>query len=475
MRKSSVRTKIISIIVVSLVVTILVILFVSTRIQRNNLQSANEKTLATSTAMLNITIRNLMLNGEAPIAVRTITDLQNVQDLKEVEIYRTDGSRAFHDHTTLETVNRNLKKPFFKRTARLPNKVIDNDYFRAVLESETPRRVELKSRREMEYYFPILNLPECRACHGAGHFVRGVAYFRLSTRKVHEQIVESNVILAGIFIAAGTFLGIVLVLFLKRVIVLPLLQIGNAVRRVAGGDLQTRVSVRSRDELGELGDEINTMIKGLEERFHLSKYVSKGTQALIREKGGAAGEGERRQLTTLFSDIRSFTAFAEKHPPQDVVENLNRILQAQAEVVERWGGDVDKFVGDAVMALFTDPYRAVQCAYQMVRAVVAVDREYGTGLFVGVGMSSGEVILGNVGGANRLEYAAIGDAVNLASRLSGIAKPNMILLSEDIVESLPGKVRAKLIPGRKIKGKSARVNFYVLESVLDEHTGRWIS
>ena len=65
--------------------------------------------------------------------------------------------------------------------------------------------------------------------------------------------------------------------------------------------------------------------------------------------------------------------------------------------------------------------------------------------------------------------------MNLASRLSGIAKPNMILLSEDIVESLPGKVRAKLIPGRKIKGKSARVNFYVLESVLDEHTGRWIS
>ena len=178
---------------------------------------------------------------------------------------------------------------------------------------------------------------------------------------------ESNVILAGIFIAAGTFIGIVLVFFLKGMIVLPLLQIGNAVRRVAGGDLQTRVAVGSRDELGELGDEINTMIKGLEERFHLSKYVSKGAKAHIREKGGAAGEGERIRLTALFSDIGSFTAFAEKHPPRDVVENLKRILQAQAEVVERWGGDVDRFVGDAVMALFTDPYRAVQCAYQMVR------------------------------------------------------------------------------------------------------------
>jgi adenylate cyclase len=474
LRKVSIRTKIIGVIIAALLVTILTIIFVSSNNQRNNLQAQNEKTLSTSTTMLNLTIRNLMLNGEAPIAVSTLSDLQKVRDLEEVEIYRTDGSRAFHDYATLQRVNQNLKRTVFGKTERLPDRTVDNEHFRAVLESNSPKRVELVNPRAMDYYFPILNLPECRTCHGADHVVRGVSYFRISTQKVHERIIESNAILAGIFVAAGLFIGLVLVVFLKRVIVNPLLEIGGSVRRVAGGDLTARVNVVRGDELGELGNEINAMIKGLEERYRLSKYVSKTTDEHVRSRGGEAAGGERRRLTILFSDIRSFTPYAEKNPPQQVVDTLNRILQAQAETVERWGGDVDKFIGDAVMATFSNEFKAAQCAYHMVRSVVEIDRRFGTGLRVGIGVSTGEVIQGSIGSETRLEYAAIGDTVNLASRLSRLAKADMVLLSESSVEALSGKVQAKLVPGQLIKGKTGTVNFYVMERVFDESARRWV-
>lgn len=472
MRKVSIRVKIITVIVLSLLVTILVILYVSTSNQRENLLLANEKTLTTSTAMLNVTIKSLMLSGEAPLAVQTLEGLQKIQDIEELEIYRTDGSRAFHDYETLETVNMNLKGDVFEKTERIPNRTVDNNAFQEVLATSSPERVELRSTREMEYYFPILNVPECRECHGSDHFIRGIAYFRISTKSVFEQINKATILLSGVFIVAGIIISIILVLFIKRIVISPVLQIGTTVNRVGRGDFDARVPVRSMDELGQLGNEINQMIQGLEERFHLSKYVSKTTENLIRQRRKIEKVGERQNLTVLFSDIRNFTRYSDENPPEKVIEILNKILQAQAEMVEQFQGDVDKFIGDAVMALFTDEYMAVQCAYNMVRAVRNVDRQYNSGLCIGVGVNSGEVILGNIGSETRLEYAVIGDVVNVASRLSGLAKPNMILISETTMKQVEGKVKAKLISDQQIKGKIRSINFYVVQAVQDEKTGR---
>ena len=474
MKHLSIRLKIISVVILSLLLTILVILYVTTKNQRDNLLLANEKTLTTSTAMLNVTIRNIMLNGEAPIAVRTVENLQTIQDIEEIEIYRTDGSRAFHDYMTLEIVNRNLGKKIFKKTKRIPNKTIDNDHFREVLDTNAPKRVELRSVKEMEYYFPILNVPDCRKCHGSDHFVRGVAYFRLSTKSVYNQIRNANILLSGVFVVAGIIISTVLVIFLKRTIIFPILSIGGTVKMVGTGDFEARVPVRSGDELGQLGNEINQMIQGLEERFHLSKYVSRTTENLIRQRGEIRRAGERQSLTVLFSDVRQFTRFSEENPPDEVIETLNRILQVQAETVERFQGDIDKFIGDAVMAIFTDEYTAVQCAYHMISSVRAIDREYGTGLRVGIGINSGEVVLGNIGSERRLEYAVIGDVVNVASRLSGLARPNMILISESVMQKLEGKVKVKRISDQQIKGKLEKISFYVVQGIIDVEKNRWL-
>ncbi len=474
MKKFSIRLKIITVIVLSLLLTILVILYITTKNQRENLLFANEKTLTTSTAMLNMTIRNLMLNGEAPIAVRTLENLQSIQDIEELEIYRIDGSRAFHDYKTLQTVNRNLGKQVFKETERIPDKAIDNEHFKEVLVINAPKRVELKHTREMEYYFPILNVPECRKCHGSDHFIRGVSYFRISIKSVFDQIRSSNILLSGVFIVAGIIISLVLVLFLKRTVISPILTIGGIVNRVGKGNFEARVPVKTGDELEQLGDEINRMIQGLEERFHLSKYISKTTENLIRQRGEIHTEGERQTLTVLFSDIRQFTRFSDNNPPEKVINTLNRILQAQAEVVEECEGDIDKFIGDAIMAIFIDEYTAVQCAYRMISAVRRADKELNTGLYVGIGINTGEVVLGNIGSENRLEYAVIGDVVNVASRLSSMAGPNMILISESVMQKVGDKVKAKLIRDQQIKGKNQKINFYVVQQIMSERTRKWM-
>jgi adenylate cyclase len=163
------------------------------------------------------------------------------------------------------------------------------------------------------------------------------------------------------------------------------------------------------------------------ERLELSKYVSRSTDELVT-RGGHQGIGEKKSITVLFSDIRNFTAFSDKNDPETVITELNKILQAQADIVVSNGGDIDKFVGDEVMAIFDNPYNAVKSAYQMIKAIVNLNRENSTSLYIGIGINSGEVLAGNIGSNDRREYAVIGDTVNVASRLCNLAKPNMILI-----------------------------------------------
>ncbi|UCB46004.1 MAG: HAMP domain-containing protein [Spirochaetota bacterium] len=474
MRRVSIQLKTILGVIIPLFVTILAILYVSATNGRDNLLESSEKTLTINTAILNATIRNLMLEGEAPIVVRTMTSLQMVQDIEELELYRVDGTRAFHDYETLETVNANLEMVMFERTERLPLKTIDNENFRNAIETNSPKKVDMRSRREMEYYFPILNVPECRKCHGSDHFVRGVTHVRISTKSVYDQIRNATFLLIAVFVASGIIIAVILFIILRRIIIRPLLEIGTGVRKVGEGNFDIEMPVKSNDEVGELSTEINNMIKGLEERFHLSKYVSSATERLIKRRGEFKSDGEKQQATVLFSDIRNFTRYAESHSPREVIETLNRILEVQAVAVERYNGDIDKFIGDAIMAIFDNEYDAVCCAYNMVQSVIKVDKEFNTGLSVGIGMSSGEVISGNIGSESRLEYATIGDTVNVAARLSALAKSNMILITENLMDELKGSIEAMLIPHQTIKGKMEKVSFYVVQSVYNKTTEKWM-
>ncbi len=450
-----------------LIINIPVIYF-SVDNQKIHLLNLAKKDLYVYTEILNNSIKSVMLSGEAPIAISTMKAMKSISALKEVEIYRKDGDVAFYDYDTLTFVNNYQNKILFEKTERVSEKITYNKYFQQAVSEEREQFNELIKEREIEYFFPISNDGDCQKCHGSHEesgSIRGIANFKISTSDIYNDIDKATKILIILFISAGITLAILLILLLQKIIINPLLKIGKTVNKFGEGNLDLKVELKNRDELGDLANKINDMFKRIIERFELSKFVSKSTDDMIKRGKIVDKEGEKKIITVLFADIRGFTTFSEANPPDVVIENLNRILQAEANIVDSHGGDIDKFVGDELMAIFNDEYKAVKCAYEMIIDVKKINKKFNTPLYIGIGINTGEVIAGNIGSKNRLEYAVIGDTINLASRLCSIAKTNMLLISQSTYEKVKENVKAKLITDQKIKGKTGSVNFYVVQSV----------
>lgn len=217
----------------------------------------------------------------------------------------------------------------------------------------------------------------------------------------------------------------------------PIIRIGEAAKRVGAGDLSVRVSgIRSGDEIGDLARQIDAMILHLKERLELLKFVSRGTRSAVSaaDAAGVSLGGERRSTAILFSDIRGFTAFAERVAPEVVVEMLNHFFDSQTTIIERHGGDVDKFIGDEVVAVFMGAdmtRRAVACGLEIQRGVAALrDDNPAWNLHLGIGIAAGEVVVGAVGARERMDFTVLGSTVNLASRLCDLAPPGVVLVSE---------------------------------------------
>ena len=177
-----------------------------------------------------------------------------------------------------------------------------------------------------------------------------------------------------------------------------------------------------------------------------SRFVNPHVVKQLVERGGIEGAGQSREVTLLFSDIRGFTALSETRKPEEVVALLNRYFSLQVDVVFRHGGSLDKFIGDAIMALWGAPLddpeharHAVACALDMADTLAEFRRELGAAardFDVGIGVHSGHAVVGLIGSEKRREYTAIGDTVNLASRIEGLTKEaqRRILASRDTVE-----------------------------------------
>jgi adenylate cyclase len=215
---------------------------------------------------------------------------------------------------------------------------------------------------------------------------------------------------------------------------------------------------------------MNDMIVGLGERFHLEKFVSGGTLAAIKiaDHRGVTLGGEKRQATMLFCDIRGYTAFAEKLDPEVVIEVLNFCLQRQADIVSKHHGDIDKFVGDQIVAVFLGDemvLNATRCALEIQHAMAALARKRPDwALAVGIGVNSGQVIMGAMGSKNRMDYTVLGDAVNLAARLCSHAAPGQTLLSADSYQAIADhpEFEAERLAPIAVKGKSGSVQVYAV-------------
>lgn len=283
-------------------------------------------------------------------------------------------------------------------------------------------------------------------------------------------------------ILAALVLAVIVASFLARRVSRPLAAVRDAVRAIAEGRLDTTVDLRATDEFGEVADAINDMAVGLLQRENLkgalARYVSAEVTQAVLEGGGVRLDGERRRVTVLFADLRGFTSMAEKAPPEEVVAMLNDFYAGMIEAVMAQHGLINKFLGDGLMAMFGAPRadekqeeHAVAAAFAMQRAMAVLRERWrsspgshlGSEMEMGIGIHAGEAVVGNVGSDERTEYTAIGDTVNLASRLEAATKemPDVeVLVSATVWRVVRYRFQFRPMGRVAIRGKDEPVEVY---------------
>lgn len=208
-----------------------------------------------------------------------------------------------------------------------------------------------------------------------------------------------------------------------------------------------------------------------------ARYTSDAVVEEILRKGDVVLTGERREVTVLFADLRNFTSFSESRAPEEVMRVLNDVLGRLADSVLEWGGTLDKFLGDGLMAVWgapvareDDPARAVSAALRMLQELKALNELNPTGpqFELGIGLNTGIALAGSLGSTRRTEYTCIGDTVNVASRLCSLAAPWEILVGEGTALSLREVGPFEPLSPVRVKGKLQPVPLYRVTSALDE-------
>ena len=230
-------------------------------------------------------------------------------------------------------------------------------------------------------------------------------------------------------VIAGLFAGAIMISVAARSVSEPVERLRAALRRVEGGSFDEEVTVDDGGEIGHLQVGFNRMVAGLRERERIrdafGTYVDRDVAAHIL-RGGTNLSGEDVEVTLMFIDVRDFTGFAERSAAREVVMTINRLFERVVPIVHEHEGHVDKFVGDGLLAVFGAPRRCDDHADQALAAALAIERvvreELAGELTIGVGLNSGTVVAGNVGGAGRLEFSVIGDAVNVAARVEAATR-----------------------------------------------------
>jgi adenylate cyclase len=307
-------------------------------------------------------------------------------------------------------------------------------------------------------------------------------FFAVLQRSLDKELapylrLEHTYLLLALF---GFAISAAVGVWVARSVSRPVLKLAAGADQIASGNYQHRVTVKQKDELGSLANSFNQMSAGLAERDRvrdlLGKVISPQVAAELLEKRLALG-GEEREVTVLFSDLRNFTGMCEALTPQEMIAILNCYFTRMAAIVEKHGGVVDKYVGDALMALFGAPLshaddveRALSAALEMVAALDELNREWlARGLptiNLGIGVNTDVVVAGNMGSERRLNYTVIGDGVNLASRLEGLTKvpeyETRIIISGSTLAKVADKFQVRRLGEVAVRGKQTSTEIFAL-------------
>jgi len=295
--------------------------------------------------------------------------------------------------------------------------------------------------------------------------VLGVAILHYDKAAISGVI--ERIISVSTWIAVGVVvLSMILVYFAGTRFTRPILTIANAATQVSNGNLHIDLNIHTNDEIEELALRFNRMVEGLREREKMQKFVSSSTMSMIQEdsKRQLSLGGQYQTLTFLFTDIRGFTAMSETKRPQEVVEIINFYLDMQSQIIKEYGGDIDKYVGDEIMASFAGEEgveRAVSAAVTIQKQILHHNQlrkaKGATTCEVGIGINHGEVIVGNIGSQDRMDFTSIGSVVNLAARLCANANKGQILIEEKTYEMAHTTFEAQPEAPINVKGFSKPV------------------
>lgn len=464
----SIRKKVATIILISLMLGVGTVVFYFAYSQNSTLYLSTQNNLFQQADVLYESIKNAMLPGEAPLVVSLFNDIQNASPMYRINLYRRNGMLAFSDDSTIDDVNARLgMSRFVPKNVMLKGEMADPDDPNFAIPVYTGETTSSQHKQEnhsyLTIYKPLVNLPKCTGCHGSDHTIRGVISIQSDMTPIVTQA-QKNIVFALLFFIAVVFvLFLILSLFLKRTVISPIQCIGFVADQVTKGNFKEKVSIKTHDEIGNLGRKINTMVDGLYERFALSKYVSSSTIESIR----SSEKGAKKEIALLFSDIRGFTSYSEKLEPEAVVESLNTILNVQTEIIHRHGGDIDKYVGDEIVALFTgsDKERNACLAALEIQTYILLYHDELARLNVGIGINTGEVVLGRIGSERRADFTVIGDHVNFASRLCSEAKAGEVLISGSTYQKIREQAEVNAPQEIRVKGKEKPQKVYVLTAL----------
>jgi adenylate cyclase len=228
-----------------------------------------------------------------------------------------------------------------------------------------------------------------------------------------------------------------------------------------------QILTQQRNELNLLKNQLDAVNKRME--FIIQHYVPREVgKALMENKINTDLGGEVREITALFADLRNYTSLSEKYTPDELIDLLHICLEIAATAVEKHGGVVVNFMGDAIMAIFNAPNPKADHAALAVQAGIAMQegmKKYlinnnGSELFLGVGINTGKALVGNIGVDWHYQYTAVGDTINVASRICGHARPEEVLIGPSTYEYIKNTFQTKTLPAIKFKGKSAEMNVY---------------
>ena len=291
-----------------------------------------------------------------------------------------------------------------------------------------------------------------------------------------REVKRKAFFLAGLVLSASIFLIFVFSMSLTS----PIEALAELIGIVSKGNFDVKacdsIKFVFQDEVKDLAFAFDNMTEGLKERDKVKNLFSKFhgssvTDDLMNQEVGLGGQ--KKDVVIFFSDIRGFTAFSEKRSPEEVVEMLNEYFEVMVGIINKQGGVVDKFIGDAIMAVWgapkstdKDAHNATMACIQMRLALVELNEKRKSRgqppLAIGIGLHAGSVISGTIGSTERMEYTVIGNTVNTGSRIEASTKAfgSDLLISEEVVNLVGDSFIVELAGAAEVKGRSEPLKMY---------------